>query len=306
MRSVPDLPQSEHGEYDSMGVPGGIDQIACGRPRPDKLLERALRCGWDVPEATKKLAVVKMTTILERAKSSRALIAATRTIDAMERTNQAAPASVLAALKVAEQLEHYNEEQHKCDERERIFGPGVRTEDQMHSRIFDRITENRIRLSDEIVSMFLHLKPDLDRKCLDHFAVRCAGELQPYDVKDWRKLNTGGVGIAKKRFFDLLGNRRKVNEFWLDAGLPEFLDEEVELTDETLSTEEIPDTPPVSNVEPPSLLEPTYANYLALKAAGDTAGAAALKKRRREIEEAVEEKLAEQYVWEEYDDETED
>jgi hypothetical protein len=67
-----------------------------------KLLQRALKAGWDLPDEAKKLAPERMVLILEKGKSARGWIAAAKTLDAMERTTLA---GIDTALRVRAQGE---------------------------------------------------------------------------------------------------------------------------------------------------------------------------------------------------------
>jgi len=95
-------PTPDPASPDPQGGAGGTRR--CGRASLAdlKLLRRALRAGWKIPDEAKDLAPKRMLLILEKGKSARSWIAASKTLDAMERTTLA---SIDTALRIEQQTE---------------------------------------------------------------------------------------------------------------------------------------------------------------------------------------------------------
>jgi hypothetical protein len=68
----------------------------------NRMLTRALRLGWPVPDDLKQLALKRMAAILENGKSVKANISATKVLLSMERAEQTA---IMALLSVEAQTE---------------------------------------------------------------------------------------------------------------------------------------------------------------------------------------------------------
>ena len=104
--STPPTPDST--SPDPQGGAGGVSALIGTRQSGRasladlKLLQRALKAGWEIPDKAKSLAPERMVLILEKGKSARSWIAASKTLDAMERTTLA---SIDTALRVRAQGE---------------------------------------------------------------------------------------------------------------------------------------------------------------------------------------------------------